>query len=143
MFGMRKENNMGYNYQSTTPLYPSYGYVPQPIQPQPTNQMIWVKGESEARNYPVQPNSTIPLWDNETQTIYLKSVDASGMPTIKTLKYTIDEPKEAEIPTPNYADCVTKADFDDFAEKVWEKFDQIGKSFTNKSNNTFVKNKEH
>lgn len=134
---------MAYNYQPTTPLYPQYGYMPQPIQPQPTNQMIWVKGESEARNYPVQPNSTIPLWDNETQTIYLKSVDASGMPTMKTLKYTIDEQKEAEIPTPNYTDCVTKADFDDFAEKVWEKFDQIGKSFTNKSNNTFVKNKEH
>ena len=57
---------------------------------QPMNSnLIWVQGEAGAKSYLVAPNTTVQLWDSESQTIYLKSADASGMPSIKTLDYTI------------------------------------------------------
>lgn len=84
--------------------YPTY-YNPftQPTQyqqiPQPAMQssysnnsgIIWVQGESGAKSYLVAPNNTVALWDSESETIYLKSADASGMPSIKTLDYKIRE----------------------------------------------------
>ena len=58
---------------------------------QPTQQssIIWVQGEAGAKSYLVAPNTTVQLWDSESQTIYLKSADGSGMPSIKVLDYTI------------------------------------------------------
>lgn len=62
---------------------------------QPTqNGVIWVQGEAGAKSYLVAPNTTVQLWDSENQVIYLKSADASGMPSIKTLDYTIREMKQ-------------------------------------------------
>ena len=73
-------------------------YNPFPIgyqayQPQPINNsaLIWVQGEQAAKSYLTAPNTTIPLWDTEQQRIYLKSTDASGMPSIKVLEYRILE----------------------------------------------------
>lgn len=67
---------------------PYYQPVQQPQQIN-NNSIIWVQGEAGAKSYLVAPNTTVQLWDSETQTIYLKSADASGMPSIKTLDYTI------------------------------------------------------
>lgn len=89
---------------SYQPYYPQY--VPaQQVQPSPVQQtaqqpvsnqqmtsgIIWVQGEAGAKSYLVAPNTTVQLWDSEKQTIYIKSADASGMPSIKTLDYTIRE----------------------------------------------------
>ena len=77
----------------------------QPVYPvqQTQNQqssIIWVQGEAGAKSYMVAPNSTVTLWDSENQTIYLKSADASGMPSIKTLDYTIKEAKNGANTAP-------------------------------------------
>lgn len=53
------------------------------------NSIIWVQGEAGAKSYMVAPNTTVALWDSETQAIYLKSADASGMPSMRILDYTI------------------------------------------------------
>lgn len=58
-------------------------------QVQTSSNLIWVQGEAGAKSYLVAPNQTVQLWDSETQTIYLKSADAVGMPSIKILDYTI------------------------------------------------------
>lgn len=74
---------------------PNQFYNPQPSQftqqvQQPQQQfMTWVQGEAAAKAYLVSPGTTIPLWDSESPTIYLKSADASGKPSIRILKYTI------------------------------------------------------
>lgn len=69
---------------------------PQQMQPQQQNNspMIWVQGETGAKSYLLAPNTTLPLWDSERKTIYLKSADASGMPSMKTLDYTIREEEQ-------------------------------------------------
>ena len=72
--------------------YPSYQPMYQPYsQQQQQNGIIWVTGEAGAKAYLVAPNNTVQLWDSEAQVIYLKSADASGMPSIKVLDYTIRE----------------------------------------------------
>lgn len=75
------------------PIYPAYAPV-QVQQPQSQGQaaqggLIWVQGEAGAKSYMVAPNNTVQLWDSEAQVIYLKSADASGMPSMKVLDYTI------------------------------------------------------
>lgn len=59
------------------------------IQPTQSNGIIWVQGEAGAKSYLVAPNQSVPLWDSEAQVIYIKSADASGMPSIKVIDYTI------------------------------------------------------
>jgi len=81
-------------YQPIQNYYNPYQYnqqqQPQNQQQQnPTGGIIWVQGEAGAKSYLVAPNTTVQLWDSENQTIYLKSADASGMPSIKILDYTI------------------------------------------------------
>jgi len=69
--------------------------TPQPVQQQNQSSIIWVQGEAGAKSYLLAPNTTIPLWDSESQTIYLKSTDASGMPTIKYIDYTVRDSGQA------------------------------------------------
>ena len=107
---------MAYNNGFPATYQPMY-YQPQYQQPtiqQPNNGVIWVQGEAGAKSYLVAPNNTVQLWDSESQTIYLKSADASGMPTMKVLDYTIRESTStpspaASSPSPQYA---TKEDLD-------------------------------
>lgn len=91
-------------YQGYSPYY--YQNAPQAQNPPNTasNSIIWVQGEAGAKSYLVAPNSTVQLWDSEAQVIYLKSADATGMPSIKTLDYTIREmPSQAQASAMEYA----------------------------------------
>lgn len=60
--------------------------------------IIWVQGEAGAKAYLVAPGNTVQLWDSESQTIYLKSADMSGMPSMRILDYT--ERNTAQPPKP-------------------------------------------
>ena len=84
-----------------------------PYLQQQNNSIIWVQGEAGAKSYLVAPNNTVQLWDSESQVIYLKSADASGMPSMKVLEYQIRGDEATK--KPEYA---TKADLDALAEKV-------------------------
>ena len=78
--------------------------------------IIWVSGEAGAKGYPIAPNQTVQLWDSEAQVIYLKSADGSGLPSIKTLDYTIrdGQPKGNALQgsQQNLDDYVTKDEFE-------------------------------
>ena len=121
---------MAYNngFQATyQPMYYPQQYQPQlPQQPaQQTNSIIWVQGEAGAKSYLVAPNTTVQLWDSESQRIFLKSADASGMPSMKILDYTIRDQSPANAPinasnpstitSPDYA---TKAEIDALAARI-------------------------
>ena len=54
----------------------------------PVNDMIWVLGEVEATSYPVAPNNTVVLWDKDQPTVFIKSVNAQGVPAMRILDYT-------------------------------------------------------
>lgn len=57
--------------------YQSY----QPLYQQPTG-ILWVGSEMEAQNYPIAPNNAVALWDRSGKTVYLKSADATGKPSM-------------------------------------------------------------
>lgn len=76
------------NYPQYYPQYPQ-NYVANNSSNTQNGGIIWVQGEAGAKSYLIAPNTTVQLWDSENQVIYLKSADASGMPSIRTLDYTI------------------------------------------------------
>lgn len=95
---------------SYQPMYPQYQ---QPAQNTQQNGIIWVQGETAAKSYLVAPGQTVQLWDSEEKVIYLKSADASGMPSMKVLDYTIRG--EAEAKPTEYA---TKEDLNALSERI-------------------------
>ena len=101
------------------PMVPQYqAPVMQTQQQAPQNGLIWVQGEQAAKSYLVAPNSTVQLWDSEEKVIYLKSADASGMPSMKILDYTIRGGESAQVvPAAEYA---TKDDLKALEEKIRE-----------------------
>lgn len=59
-----------------------------PISQKPTNELIWVQGLEGAKGFLVAPNNTVVLWDTENPVIYVKSADASGIPSMRVLDFT-------------------------------------------------------
>lgn len=121
-----------YNYLNNTP-YGSFSQaneaiqqgqptINQAVQNTPQNGLIWVSGEAGARGYPIAPNTTVQLWDSESETIYLKSSDQNGIPTIKILDYKVRETptktsiaKQSEIDMSIY---VTRDELAEMLEKI-------------------------
>lgn len=120
-------------YQTVQP-----SYVQQNQQPQQSNGIIWVQGEAGAKSYLVAPNTTVQLWDSEAQVIYLKSADASGMPSMKILDYTIRDMTPANgpvaaspAPTINAQDYALRTDLDALAAQITAIKAQIEKKGAN------------
>ena len=74
--------NQQYQQQMNQPIQQA------PMQTQPTNDFLWVLNENEATSYPVAPNNTVTLWDKNLPTIYVKSVNAQGVPSMRILDFT-------------------------------------------------------
>ena len=115
------------NYFPQTYQMPAY--YPQQVQPQPpqqtqTQSLIWVQGEAGAKSYLVAPNSTVTLWDSEAPIIYIKSADATGMPSIKIIDYTV---RNGAVDTKATANYVTRDDFDRIEKEIDDIKRSLGK----------------
>ncbi len=120
----------------TNYMYPYYGQQPynnpmpdnlaqlraqQQPQQQANNGIIWVQGEAGAKSYLVAPGNTVQLWDSENPTIYLKSADQSGVPSMRILDWTERAAVQkaplqtAQQPTPEY---VTRDEFNALEAKI-------------------------
>ncbi len=104
-----------------------YGAQAPSISNQQNNSLIWVQGMAGAKSYLVAPNNTVQLWDSEAQTIYLKSADASGMPSMKVLDYTIREAETPNTPlqAPSNTPVVEYATKDDLTALKGEIIDMV------------------
>ena len=90
--------NQQYQQQMNQPIQQA------PMQTQPTNDFLWVLNENEATSYPVAPNNTVTLWDKNLPTIYIKSVNAQGVPSMRILDFTerlANAPKTSSAPSFN------------------------------------------
>ena len=91
-----QQNPMGqFNQQYQQPMTQPIQQAP--MQTQPTNDFLWVLNENEATSYPVAPNNTVTLWDKNLPTIYIKSVNAQGVPSMRVLDFV---ERTATNPTP-------------------------------------------
>lgn len=113
--------------QTGSQMYPQQAYQSQLSAPASapapqTTDIKWVSGEAGAKAYLVAPNSTVQLWDSEAYVIYLKSADASGMPSMKILDYTIREtPTSSSVQNSNSApkeEYATKSELDTLKAQV-------------------------
>ena len=100
---------MAYNFQQNY-QQPMYQYPQYNAQATQQSNMIWVQGEAGAKSYLVAPNTTVQLWDSEDKKIYLKSADTTGMPSIKTLRYEVEENTPVNAPDAPKTDFATKDD---------------------------------
>ncbi len=94
---------------------PTWSYVPQTTTAQPVNGLVSVTGMEGARAYPMPPNSSMPLFDNDNDLLYVKTTDSAGYPTIKTFRFEPMEPIEANIVEAEY---VPRSEFDELVEQV-------------------------
>ena len=103
-----QQNPMGqFNQQFQQPIVQPTQNAQMPMQGQPTNDFLWVLNENEATSYPVAPNNTVTLWDKNLPTIYIKSVNAQGVPSMRILDFTerlANAPKTPSVPSFNSTD---------------------------------------
>lgn len=126
---MAYNNGFPIGYQPI-PQYYQQNYQPQQntVQNQ-SNGIIWVSGEAGAKAYLVAPNTTVQLWDSEEQCIYLKSADASGMPSMKILDYSIrsnTQPTTAQNLAQTDERYVTKEEFKAMQEAFEKRLKALG-----------------
>ena len=115
---------MAYNPYMYMPNYNGnnqYGYQNMPIVPyqqaptQPVNGLISVTGIEGAKAYQLPPNSSMPLFDQNNDYLYVKTTDAAGYPTIKTFRF---EPYEQQIEVMPIPDYVPRSEFEALSAKV-------------------------
>ena len=123
--------------------------APTPVQNQPTNDFLWVLNENEATSYPVAPNNTVTLWDKNLPTIYIKSVNAQGVPSMRVLDFTErianapKTPSTAPFDSPN--NFVTIDSFNALkcdVEALRGKLDELKPKNTPRTKKTEVENDE-
>ena len=94
------------------------GQTPPPQQAS-NNGIIWVLGESEAKSYPVAPGNTVILWDKDNPTIFIKSADAAGIPSLRILDW---KERSHQVPFENAqnasADYVRREEFEALRAKI-------------------------
>lgn len=95
----------------------------QPMQ-QPAQQqsgLIWVQGEAGAKSYLVANGNSVLLMDSESQTFYLKSADASGMPSMRVFDYherAAQKPHPVTAPAQQTAEYVTREEFNALSARL-------------------------
>ena len=82
--------------------------------------IVQIQGEAAAKSYMVAPNCTVQLWDTDASVIYIKSADASGMPTMKILDYTVRG--EATAHPAAQVQYATKDDLNTLARDLRDEF---------------------
>ena len=153
----------GYFNPMQTPQMPQMAenqgqFVPQYQQPmaqtnpvsiaQPTNDMIWVLGQTEAESYPVAPNNSVVLWDKSNPTIYVKSVNAQGIPSMRTLDFVERVQNGSQMPVEHACQCgdkfVTKEELKALQGKyddLTAKYDDLMSKMAEKAKATTKKSK--
>lgn len=111
------------------PMSQPYQQMAQPPMAMHNDPMLWVLGQTEAESYPVAPNNTVTLWDKNEPTIYIKSVNAQGVPSMRILDFS-ERTQNAPKPHAEHV-CQCGKDFvkiDDF-KALEAKFEDLAGKF--------------
>lgn len=143
-----QQNPMGqFNQQYQQPM--SQPIQQATMQTQPTNDFLWVLNENEATSYPVAPNNTVTLWDKNLPTIYIKSVNSQGVPSMRILDFTERTAIPHKTPsTPSFNSTDNFVTIDSFnalkgdVEALRGKLDELNAKPVAKSKKTEVENRE-
>ena len=115
----------------------------QAITTPPTNDMVWVLNENEATSYPVAYNNSVVLWDKNNPTIYIKSVNSQGVPSMRILDFTERAETGSKTPKEHTCQCGDKFATKEQLDALQGKFDNvmaIVEELQTKSNTKSIKN---
>ena len=143
------QNQFAQPYQQPIQTNPT----PMPMQTQQTNDMIWVLGQTEAESYLVAPNNSVVLWDKNNPTIYIKSMNAQGIPSMRVLDFTErnDNTQNMPVNAPKTHECTcgdkyaTKEQINDLRGKIDDltaKYEELSHPVIEKTKTTTKKTKE-
>ena len=143
-----QQNPMGqFNQQFQQNMDQPMQNAQMPMQTQPANDFLWVLNENEATSYPVAPNNTVTLWDKNLPTIYIKSVNAQGVPSMRILDFTERSTIAPKTPsTPSFNSPNNFVTLDSFnalkgdVEALRGKLDELNAKPVAKSKKTEVEN---
>ena len=99
------------------PMAPTFHPYQQPLVQAPQQNDVYVHGEQAAQSYPIQPGSTLRLWDDTADIFYMKTSDQAGNVTIRTFNYTergTTQPVQAQ---PDFQEAIDKLD-DKFQRQI-------------------------
>lgn len=112
-----------YGQPNNNPVYaPVQGQQQPMIQQTPrssNSSIIWCQGEAGAKSFQVAPNQSVMLMDSESNTFFIKSADASGMPlplrifdyTERTQQQPVNEPQIQTQPL-QATEYITREEFE-------------------------------
>ena len=88
------------------PFFNPYGFMqqPQPVQPQPQQQVVRVNGENGAKAYGIGANSSALLLDESGTMVWLITSDGAGYKSVSAYDIV---PHKAE-PSPDYGSLETR-----------------------------------
>lgn len=109
-------NQMGMNMQNNIPV---------------TNPLMLtrVTGIEGAKAYQMPANSTVALFDNNEDLMYIKTTDGAGFPTIRT--FSFNEVVANNNPVPDNVDYVTRDEFNKLKEELLNGKQSISRSKSN------------
>lgn len=128
-----------YNTQAQQPLYTPYVQAPMPQFQMPTPQcrqpdMIWVQGEAGMKAYMMAPNTRAILWDQDNPVIYIKTADANGVVSVKTLDYTERGSEQNANTVVTAPDTVTRSDLDNLKDDLQRQINRLDSRINNMRN---------
>ena len=105
-------------------------FQPQLTQPQVNTQnLIRVNGIDGAKAYQMPANSTVALFDNNEDIMYIKTTDGAGFPAIRT--FAFNEVVANTNPIQDTADYVTRDEFNKLKEELLNGKQSISRSKSN------------
>lgn len=101
------------------PMAPTFQPFQQPTIQAPQQNDVYVHGEQAAQSYPIQPGSTLRLWDDTADIFYMKTADQAGNITLRIFDYTergTTQPMQTQ-PQPDFQEAIDKLD-DKFQRQI-------------------------
>lgn len=117
---MAYNNYFPMGYQQTYPQTYPQAY-PQTYQsqsaPQNQNGIVWVQGIEGAKAHPVAAGQAVLLMDSDSNCLYLKSADQTGMPSLRIFDYKERTAAPSEPKNDDLSAFATKDDLSHYATK--------------------------
>lgn len=108
---MAYNNYFPQGYQPYPQAYPQY---PQQNQ---QNGIVWVQGIEGAKAHPVGAGQAVLLMDSDSNCLYLKSADQTGMPSLRIFDYKERVDTATRSKTADLRDFCTKDDLSHYVTK--------------------------
>lgn len=96
---------------------PNYGNLPNYNQQSNNQSVIWVQGIEGAKAHPVAAGQAVLLMDSDSNCLYLKSADQTGMPTLRIFDYKERTNAPQEAKNDDLSAFATKEDLSLYATK--------------------------